>query len=312
MTEIASTLKTNPTWRGYMESPTNLKNISTPLNEAEHARYLERGNVKVVEHRGRYWRRKSGFYYPTHEMARLSGEEAVRPSSLCWGFRTSLREEDATFSTGTLPVHLISDLPDYGLHSLKQSRRTGVRKFWKMVEVVELTSPDLLRDQAYEIVVSDHARHGFGRLPSREEYMGTIDRFFEWNMVVMAGMVDGKLGGFIVGLAVGSTMYIEEIQAPLETQHTNMSSGLVYELVQVCKRSPGIQEVCHALHVREDESLSYFKRDMGFKIIHIPSRCWFVPGAKEIIRRMRPHTYYRFYGDDYVSERKNNDSPCPH
>jgi hypothetical protein len=307
MTEVVATR--NRLFGGD-DNSTNLKSILHPLTEAEHARYLEKGGVKVVEHRGRYWRRKSGFYYPTHEMARFSREEAVRPSNLCWGFRTSLREEDAAFSTGTLPVHLISDLAGYGLQSLKQSRRTGVRKFWKMVEVVELTSPDLLRDQAYEIVVSDHARHGFGKLPSREEYMATIDRFFEWNMVVLAGMVDGKLGGFIVGLAVGSTTYIEEIQVPSEVKHTNMSSGLVYELVQVCKNSPGIKEVCHALHVREDESLSYFKEDMGFQVKHIPSKCWFLPFAKEIIGRKRPNTYYRFYGRDY-SERKADVRSCP-
>lgn len=294
-----------------METSTALKSILQPMTEAEHARYLEKGGVKVVRNHDRYWKaHRSGFYYPTHEMARLSREEAVRPSSLCWGFRTSLREEDASFSTGTLPVHLISDLPGYGLQSLKQSRRTGVRKFYKMVEVIELTSPDLLREQAYEIVVSDHARHGFGKLPSREEYMATMERFFEWNMVVLAGMVDGKLGGFAAVLGVGSTAYIEEIMVPIEMKHTNMASGLIYELVQVCKRSPDIKEVCHALHVREDEPLSYFKEDLGFKVIHIPSRCWLLPFVKDIIGRKRPHTFYRFYGCDYQEERNRNVRPC--
>jgi hypothetical protein len=292
-----------------VEATTGLKSILHPLTEAEHARYLERGGEKIVRHGDRFWRcQSSGFYYPTHELARLSREEAVRPASLCWGFRTSLREEDAAYSTGTLPIHILSDLPGYGIRSLEQKRRTSVRKFWKMVEVVELTSPDLLRDQAYEIVVSDYARHRYGKLPNREEYMETIGRFFEWNLVVLAGLVDGKLGGFIVGLRVGSTAYIEEIRVHSDMMHTNMASGLVFELVQVCKRSPGLQEVAYALHVRENESLSYFKEDMGFPVKQIPSLCWFVPFAEKIISRKRPHTYYRFYGSDY-SERNHNVRP---
>jgi hypothetical protein len=299
-----------PPDRGVDESPSKLTSTLHSLTEAEHAKYLSAGGERVIESRGRYWLSQSGFYYPTHELARLNSEEAVRPSSLCWGFRTSLRDEDAAFSTGTLPVHLLSDLSGYGLESLKQNRRTKIRKFWKTVEVVELSTPDLLLDQGYEVAVSDHSRNGYGRLPGREEFQETIKSFFEWNLVVLAGLVEGRLGGFVVGLAIGPTAYVDEIQIATEAMKTGISTGLLFELAQVCRRTPGIQELVHALHVRENQTLSYFKEEVGFRVKHIPSRCWFLPFAKEIIGRKRPNTYYRFYGRDY-SERKADVRSCP-
>jgi hypothetical protein len=222
----------------------------------------------------------------------------ARPAGLCWGFRMPLRSEDADLATGTMPVHLLTGLSDYGLQSIKQSRRSIVRKFWKQVEVVQLTSPDLLREQAYAVVLADHARHGYGRLPSRAEYQATIERFFAYELVTLAGLVEGRLGGFVTALVVGSTAYIEEIQVATAALQTGMATGLLYEIVQVCKHSPGVQEVVHALHARENPSLSYFKEDLGFRITHVPQRVWLAPLAKTMIRRMRPHAYYRLFGHD--------------
>jgi GNAT superfamily N-acetyltransferase len=282
-----------------MEMATRLQSPAKALTEAEYARYLQKGGTRVLQHQGRFWKaHPAGFYHPIHNMARMSRTEATRPGGLCWGFRAPLRDEDANLATGITPVHILSDLPNYGLQSIKQSRRSIVRKFWKKVEVVQLTSPELLREQAYPIVLSDHARHGYGRLPSREEYQSLIERFFEWELVTLAGLVDGKLGGFATILVIGATAYIEEIQVASEAMNTGMATGLLYETVQVCKHSPGIRQVVHALHARENQSLSYFKEDLGFAITHIPQRVWLAPLAKEAIRRMRPHVFYRLYGHD--------------
>jgi GNAT superfamily N-acetyltransferase len=283
-----------------MEMATRLQSPARALTEAAHARYLERKGERIQQHQGRFWKAyPTGFYHPTHNMARLSREEALaRPTHLCWGFRMPLRDEDADLATGTMPIHLLTDLAHYDLQRIKQSRRTIVRKFWKNVEVVQLTPPKLLKEQAYQIVLSDHNRHGYGRLPSREEYLSLVDQFFEWELVTLAGLVDGKLGGFATVLVVGSSAYIEEIQVASEAMNTGMATGLLYEIVQVCKHSPGVQEVVHALHARENQTLSYFKEDLGFRITHIPQRVWLAPLAKEMIRRMRPHAYYRLFGHD--------------
>ncbi len=149
---------------------------------------------------------------------------------------------------------------------------------------------------APEVVVSDHARHGYGKLPTRKEYLALIERFFAWDMAVLAGMVEGKLGGFVVAAAVGGTAYIEEIQVHSDALKTGMAGGLLYEMAQLCRRSPGIVEVVHSAHNSEKESLAYFKEDLGFRITPIPCRVWFAPFCEEAVRRLRPHTYYRMFG----------------
>lgn len=280
-----------------MESGIELDTILNPMSEAQYAKYLERSGKRIIQHEGRYWQdQPAGFFHPIHYMALLTNKEATRPTGLCWGFRSTLCEEDAHLANGALPIHIISDLENYDLSHIKQSRRTNIRKFWKKVEVAEITSPDLLREQAYDIVLSDHARNKYGQLPTREEYVAKIDQFFDFGHVTLGGFVDGKLGGFVVGLGVGSTAYIEEIQVHSGTLDTGMASGLLYEMAQVCRRSPKIREVVHALHARENESLSFFKEHLGFKVTLIPSRVWLAPFTREIIRRVRPHVYYRLYG----------------
>ena len=282
-----------------MRKSPELQNILKPMTEAEYAGYLASSGKKIVRHRGRYWQdHPTGFFHPIHYMARLSKREATRPSPLCWGFRTTLRDEDAPSANGALPVHLLSDLENFDLSRIKQSRRTKIRKCWKSVELVDVVTPDMLTDQAYEVVCSDHARHGWGDLPTREAYQAKIDRFFKWKLVTLAGFVDGKLGGFVVGLGVGTTAYIEDIQVHSDALNTGIASGLLYEMIQVCRRSPGIKEVVHALHAREKESLCYFKEHMGFKITPIPSRVWLAPFTRGIIRKVRPHVHYRLFCTD--------------
>lgn len=273
--------------------------ILSPISEADYARYLGQEKKGIIEHHGRFWKKHAlGFYHPIHYMARMNNKEATRPANLCWGFRTTLCDSDAPLANGTLPVHILSDLENYDLSSIKQSRRTVLRKCWKLVEIVDVKEPGLLLEQGYEVVLSDYGRHKYGRLPSREEYLETIRRFFDWGFPVVAGLREGKLGGFAVGCAIGETAYIEEIQIHSDFLKDNLASGLTYEIGQICKRSPGVKELVHGLHAREKESLCYLKEDLGFKVRHIPSRVWFAPFCEGIIRQRRPHAYYRLCGHD--------------
>lgn len=274
-------------------------NMLIPVTEADYARYLERSGKQIIERSGRYWYKQlPGFYQPIHYMARMAADEANRPSNLCWGYRTTLRESDWAQANGSLPVHILSNLQDYDLPAIKQTRRTQLRKCWKMVEIIHLDQPDILLEQGYGVIVSDHGRHGYGKLESPEEFRQRILRCFKWNFVTIVGVRDGKLGGFAIGSAIGPTAYLEDIAIHSEFLESNLCAGLTYELAQACRRSPGITELVHGLHAREKESLCTFKTEHGFKVEHIPSKVWFAPFCSEFIRQRRPHAYYRLCGHD--------------
>ncbi len=285
----------------YLKGGKSMDNTPSliPLTESSYADFLRAGGQRVIQHRGRHWKSQTlGFYQPIHYLARLTRREATRPNPMCWGFRSTLCNEDAPLATGALPVHVLTDLAAYDLDRLKKTRRAAVRKCWNSFEITEITEPDLLHREAYGIVQSDHARHRYGKLPGRREYLDLIDRFFQWKFVVLGGFREGRLGGFVVGGAIGETAYLEEIQIHSDFLKMNLASGLTYELGQVCKQTTGIKELVHGLHARENHSLCYLKEDLGFKVRRVPSYHWFAPLCATLVRWRRPHVYYRLCGRD--------------
>jgi hypothetical protein len=274
--------------------------VLTPLTEPDLAAWLRDRGRKVVCHRGRWWTpTPAGFYHPVHHLARMTAEQATRPTPLCWGFRTTLADNQTHAANATLPVHLLSDVEYYDLQVLSPRRRNKIRNSRKEVAFVEFLAPDLLFDQGYEVVLSAHSRTGYGRLPSREEFRQKIATFFQPRRgLILGGLIDGRLGGFMTGHAVGSTAYVEEVFLHSDDLKSNIGIGLFFEWAQACRRSGKIREMVHGLHAREDDLLCQHKAGLGFTVVHVPARIWFAPLMEKIVRTKRPHAYYRLTGHD--------------
>ncbi len=270
------------------------------LTEAEMAFWLKERGSFVVNHRGRYWLGgPPGFFQAVDWLARMDSEEATRPKAWCWGFRTPLCEKDAHLANATLPVHLMKDIEGYGMDSLSSRQRNKVRNCQKRVEFVQILQPDLLHEQGYEVVLSAQKRNGYGKVLTLRQYRKDIRHYFNPSRsLVLGGLIDGKLGGYIVSHAVGSTAYVDQIHLATESLHTNIGLGLFFEWMQVCQRSGIIREVVHSPHVPENAGLTRHKKELGFSVTHIPTRVWFMPMAEEFIRKRRPHAYYRLTGHD--------------
>lgn len=87
----------------------------TPMTEEEFANWYRERGMHVIQHQGRYWKETiPGFYQPLHWMARLNVEQATRPTPLCWGFQTTLSEDAVAVSNGSMPIHLLSNIDNYG------------------------------------------------------------------------------------------------------------------------------------------------------------------------------------------------------
>lgn len=268
------------------------------VSEGQRAENLRSAGRRVVRHQGRYWyQARPGFYRPVHLMARLSAAEATRPTLACWGYQARLTEDDAAGANAWIPTHLVSDLDGFDEDSLPKGRRNTLRRARERAWLVQLTGPALLQEQGYEVLTSAHARTGYGPLPSREAYLDGLQTFgAPGSGVVLAGIVEGRLAGYLTGYAVDGTAYAADGVVASWALRTNISAGLFYEFVYACRRTKTITEIVDGLHARENEGLCRSKELNGIPLVRVPARLAMVPGAAAVLRRRDPDVYYRMSG----------------
>jgi hypothetical protein len=268
------------------------------MEEKEYSHKLQASGRRIVCNQGRYWKETVvGFYEPLHWLARLTAEQATCPVGLSWGFRAALCENDAGTANGSIPVHLLPEIADYDEQYLPTKRRTDLRKCRKVVKFVQLTGPLLLQEQGYEVLCSSLARTGHHKPPSKQEYLAKLEAYTtDKHRLVLAALIDGKLGGYIDGLAIDGSAYMLSGYYATEALSTSMVTGFNFEFVQVCRRSGGIREVIDGLHIRERPALDGPKASMGFPVKYVPAKVFINPIVDPVIRRTLPHKYYRLTG----------------
>lgn len=270
------------------------------LTEKELAEHRRREGARVIEHGGHYWEQTGapGFFQPVHLLARLTAEQATRPTSLSWGYRAALTPESSQVANGKVPVVRLPDLASYDLPSLSSNRRNKLRKCQRLVQIVQVTGPALLLEQGYDVVVDALSRTKHKKPPSRERYASDIQKYFEGtHWCVLAGLVDGRLGGYLDGYVVDGIGYGVNAYYASWALPTNLSTGLVFEFAQVCRRLGGVHTIVGGLDAREAPQLGQFKDDMGFIVEPVPIKWDMNMFAQTFIRWHRPHTYYRLTGE---------------
>lgn len=271
-----------------------------PMTEADLASYRRRQAKRIVCHRGRYWSETSrGFFEPVHAMARLTTAEVTRPQPLCWGYRAALTTDTVTASNATMPTHLLSDLDGFGTSTLSANRRSHLRRCQRSVRVVQIPDPRILRSQGYQVFLSaqTRTRNPYRDLWPVEEYMERMEWFMRnASVIILAGLIDGQLGGYIAGHAVDGSAYIDAVDLATEVLSTHISTCLHVEFVELCRRSYGIREVVHSPHIPEDAALGVFKVGIGFPVVHVPIRLRVLPLIDAVIRWHKPFFHYRLTG----------------
>lgn len=284
----------------------------TPASEKQYAGWHEQIGQPVTLCRGRYWKSMArGFFEPIHWMARLRSGEVSRPATACWGFRASLHEDASGRANSALPMNLLSDLEHYTMENLPAKRRTDLRKCRKTVSIVQLlpeagagaragqgTGPAIYREQGYDVASSAARRTGVVGPGDRQQYQRTDVEAFPNQpfQIVIAGIVGGRLGGYVKAYAVEDVAYLFKVKIATEFLPTAIGTGLTFEFVQLCRRTPGIRHVVYGLHSPEDPRLVAFKEGMGFKSLGIPSYLWMLPGLRLLLRWRRPYPFYRLSG----------------
>ncbi|QSQ24776.1 hypothetical protein JY651_07485 [Pyxidicoccus parkwayensis] len=268
------------------------------LTERELAERRREEGVRVLEHGGHYWEQVGapGFFQPIHLLAGLTPQEVTRPAPWCWGYRAALTPETADAANGFVPIVRSPGLDTYDVDSLSANRRNKLRKCQRLVRIVQLTGPALLLEQGYDTVVDALSRTEHKKVPSRAAYAADVKKYFQGaHWCVLAGLVDGRLGGYLDGYAVDGIAYGVCAYYATWALPTNLATGLVFEFAQACRRG-GIRMLVNGLHSREVPSLNQFKDDMGFVVERVPIRWSMNPLARALIRRHRAHAYYRLTG----------------
>jgi hypothetical protein len=268
------------------------------VSEREYAGWRRGEGHKVIERRGRFWQETfPGFYETVPYLARMTADEAQRPTWRSWGFRAALEDHDSQEASGFMTFFLLRNLTDFGMHSLHPKRRNTLRKCLKTTAVVQLTDASLLRAQGYEVYLSYATRVGVRRPLSHAGYLHMVNQWFEdARRLIIAGILDGHLLGYAGSFAVGPMVYIDQVHVSSSALPTDVSTALYFETLDVCRRSGVGREACSGIYRAENQGLATFKRLMGFDLVKVPIRFQVPKVVEAYLRRRRPDTYHRFYG----------------
>ncbi len=271
--------------------------VINPMTEEQWADVLRRQGRTVLYHRGRYWTETVvGFYEPVHWLAALTKEQATRPR-LGWGFRANLTGNVSGYANASMPVHLCSSVADYDEGGLPSKRRNDLRRCRKRIQIVRLQDAQLLHEQGWAIMASALGRTGHDSAPSQAEYGVSVQRVVhDPHMIVLAGLADGVLAGYLVGYAISDVAYIQSVFLGTEFLNTAIGTGLPFEFVQACRRTGTIRHVVYGLHSVEDPRLCTFKAGMGFPPAYLPSRVSIPPILSTLLRYRYPYKFYRLTG----------------
>jgi GNAT superfamily N-acetyltransferase len=268
------------------------------MSELELAAMRAAEGDTVVSRDGCHWRSSfPGFYQPVDLLVRMPAAVLRQPAPLCWGFRAALAEQDAHLANASIPLHLLTDLPHFDEGALSRNRRSDLRRCRRQVELRRLTDPGLLLGQGHAVFLSAVSRLGHWRALSETEYRERVRRrAAHGRRLVVAGLVEGTLRGWLDSYAVDGVLHTDEIFVASDALRSGIGTGLYVEAILAAARQ-GLRAVCNGLHRPEDENLCRFKEGLGFRVVKLPARTVMPAPVRAFLRSRRPATYYRLTGD---------------
>lgn len=270
----------------------------TVMTEAELASMRAEEGVTVVLRDGRYWSAIfPGFYQPIHLLARMRAVQVRRPALLCWGYRAALAQEDANLANGSIPVHLLTDVAQFTEGMLNRNRRRDLRTCRQEVELRHLRDPSLLVEQGYGVFMSAMRRVAYWRPLTEVDFRRRMERRVrDERRLIVAGLIDGRLGGYLESYAVDGVLYTHELFVATEALRTGIGTGLYVETIKTGARAGTVHDVCVGLHTPERPTLCSFKDGLGFRVAHVPALSAIPAPIRAYIKARRPAVHYRLTG----------------
>jgi ribosomal protein S18 acetylase RimI-like enzyme len=293
--------------------PDASKAVIVPISEQQLAKRIASEGGKIRRVHGRYWLEVlPGLYDGIHWLSRHTVKEVSKPALLCWGYRAALHNEESLDANGAIPMHLITDVEAYDIHGLPPRTRRELRQFQRHdARIVYVDSPEVFRDQGYEVMCSWLERTRHRAAAPIKSYLADAERnVLDPTRLVLAGMTGDKLLGYSTSWVVEGSVYIWEFHVSPEAFPLHLSTALWFETAQVYRRNGLAREICAGLAMPEKERLTDYKNRLGFQLVRIPTRVWLLPVLSRYIRSRHPYQYYRFTGEE-PSRVKDGSSSLP-
>jgi len=268
------------------------------LSDADLAAMQAAEGDRIAVRRGTAWRSTfPGFFQPARLTAPLRLTDIGRPTLLCWGVRAALAPSDAADANATMPVYLLETPAGFAEGVLSRNRRSDLRRCRRLLTFRALHDTSLLDRQGHRVFMSAVRRLGYWRPMSEKAYRDRVARRMRHgHRLVVAGLLDGELAGYLDAYAAEGVLFPEEIFIATDALRTGIGTGLYVEVLARATAESGIREVCNGLHTPEDPDLCRFKESLGFHMVHLPARTRIPAPIRAWIRASRPATYYRLTG----------------
>ena len=270
------------------------------MTEAEFAEMRIEEGARVVERHGRYWVETfRGFYQPVHQLAEHPLADVRRPTARCWGYRSVLPSEDAHLANGAYPVHLLDNLPGFTVDAFEESRRRDLRRCRSQVEIIRARDPEIFLRNGWDVYASTKERVHTGAAVTRSEYVAEIERrAVDPRRLLVAGLIDGRLAGYLESYAVDGILYGRDLYVATEAMKTGIATGLYLDTFEIGVRSGLAQRLCLGPELRERPGLAFFKKTMGVGVVRLPIRVDIPAPIRTVMRRLRPAAFYRITGQE--------------
>jgi hypothetical protein len=199
-------------------------------------------------------------------------------------------------------VHLLTDVGQYTEGSLNRNRRRDLRKCRREVEIRRLRDPSLLVEQGYGVFMSAMRRVAYWRPLTEVDFRRRMERRArDERRLIVAGLIDGRLGGYLESYAVDGVLYTHELFVATEVLPTGIGTGLYFATIEMGARTGIVNDVCLGLHTPEHPDLCTFKDGLGFRVAHVPALSSIPAPIGAYIRARRPAVHYRLMGANPAS-----------
>lgn len=268
------------------------------MTEAEMATLRAGEGARVAERHGRFWVETfRGFYQPIHQLGRHRFTDVTRPTPICWGYRSALLDEDRHLANGALPVHLMTNLAGFTVHIFEESRLRDLRKCRSQVEIVRVRDPEIFLQNGWQVYLSSKQRVPKGGTLGQHEYLRDIaGRSQDPRRLIVAGLISGKLAGYLESYAVDGILYGRELYVATEAMRTGIATGLYLETFEIGARSQSVHSLCLGPVLRERPGLAWFKKTLGVPVVHVPARVEIPAPIRAVMKLRQPAVYYRITG----------------
>ena len=263
----------------------------------------------AVEYKGRFWRpadaSKGLIYIPVNPLAVIKPEEAGFPVAASLGYRATV---DGAESNAVSHVHVMRELDSFGIDKIpnkymRRDLRAVIRDPKVRVYMPTPENPGLLIEQAAQLHASSSAVQEyspFGR-HTREAFEAGLDAsgFNSGNLLILAGLVEGKLAGYVTGLAVGDTAIAEMLVVGDSYKSTNVGTRLMYAFIEACQRTEGVDQIYNWRVEPSKPGISQYKERLGFPATAVPATVVLRPGLDGVfkaVRKFKPEIYKKLYG----------------